>query len=55
MCVLDTLVSLAKMAELIEVLFGKMWTLVSLRNHVFDWGLDSGPGKGQFLGGSDEA
>ena len=41
-----TVVSLAKMAELIEMLFG-LWALVGLRNHVLD-GVQIPHGKGQF-------
>ena len=36
-CLFVTIVSLAKTAELIKVLFG-MWTQVSPRNHVIDGG-----------------
>ena len=46
-CLLDTLVSPAKVLEPIEVLF-VLWTQVSFRNHVL--GADPSQGKGQLWG-----
>ena len=50
-CLLDITLSCAKMAELIELLFG-VWTQVASRKHILDGGPDSRQVRGSFLLGN---